>query len=275
MKLLRDLGGGLITKARAMRIEARLPDELWPEAFLAAAYIANRSPNKALKEKTPYEKLNERLGKPNTRPNVAHIKVYGCKAYKRIPKISKKREMAAKSTVGYLVGYQASNIFKICLSKERKVLKSRDVDFDENSRYNPTTPSLEEKLMETTPVQQVTVQIPAYKGDLPEFHPFEDEEEDEESEDPSQDTGNVETTYEAPQQLPTPNATPGPNPSMESPNPEQQEDRHPFKEIYGDIDESNIVEGPRTRKSRREAYLVGLSKPPTSLSGYLAAFTAS
>ncbi|OXV09936.1 hypothetical protein Egran_02301 [Elaphomyces granulatus] len=267
-------GGVLITKARAMRIEAQLPEELWPEALQTAAYIANRSPNKALKGKTPYEKLNERLGKPNTKPNIAHIKVYGCKAYKRIPKLSKKRKMAARSTIGYLVGYQASNIFKIWFPKERKVLESRDVDFDENSKYNPTTPSLEEKLVETTPVQQVTVQIPAYKGDLTQFQPLEDEEEDEESEDPNQNTGNVEKTYEAPQ-LPTPEATPGPEQSEESLNQEQQEDRYPLKEICGDIDESNIVKGPRTRKPRREAYLVELTKPPASLSGYLSAFTTS
>ncbi|KAN0076004.1 hypothetical protein V8E54_007274 [Elaphomyces granulatus] len=119
----------------------------------------------------------------------------------------------------------------------------------------------------------VTVQIPAYKGDLTQFQPLEYEE-DEESEDPNQNTGNVETTYEAPQ-LPTPEATPGPEPSEESLNQERQEDRYPLKEICGDIDESNIVKGPRTRKPRREAYLVELTKPPTSLSGYLLVFTAS
>jgi hypothetical protein len=48
-------------------------------------------------------------------------------------------------------------------------------------------------------------------------------------------------------------------------------EHHPSREIRGD----NIVKGSRTRKPRREAYLVELGKPPTSLSGDLSAFTAS
>jgi hypothetical protein len=121
-------GGVLIAKARAMRIEGNLPEDLWPEVFKSAAYITNRSPNKALNGKTPHQKLNQFLGKPNTKPNIAHIKVYGCKVYKRINKISKKRKMASRSKVGYLVGYQASNIFKVWFPQERKVVESRDVD---------------------------------------------------------------------------------------------------------------------------------------------------
>jgi len=104
------------------------------------------------------------------------IKLYGRRIYKRIPKISKKGKLAARSREGYLVGYKASNIFRIWFPKERKVLESRDVEFDEDSKYNPTAPLLEDKLMETTPDQQVTVQIPTYKGDLSQFQPLEDEE---------------------------------------------------------------------------------------------------
>ena len=50
-------GGVLIAKARAMRIEGNLPEDLWPEVFKSAAYITNRSPNKALNGKTPHQKL--------------------------------------------------------------------------------------------------------------------------------------------------------------------------------------------------------------------------
>src|ERR1700730_16797198 len=39
-------GRVMVTKARAMRIEARLPANLWPEIMLASAYIANRTPVK-------------------------------------------------------------------------------------------------------------------------------------------------------------------------------------------------------------------------------------
>jgi transposase InsO family protein len=281
-------GGVLIRKARAMRIEGRLPEELWPESFKATAYITNRSPSKALEGMTPHEKLNQLLGKPNPKPNIAHIRVYGCRAYKTLLKISRKRKMAAKASIGYLVGYEASNIFRIWFPRERKVVVSRDVDFDENRRYDPNAPLIEDELVETTPLQRVTVQIPAYKGNLTQFKSLEDEDEDEEDEDSddqgeeSVDTSQVQRIHEA-QQLLTPETTPGP--SEESHYPEVREDKgtpavhdheqHPLKEICGDIDESNIIEGPRSRRPRKEAYLAQLSKPPTNLSGYLAAFTAS
>ena len=42
---------------RAMRLEKRLPESLWGEAVLHAVWIRNRSPTKALQDKTPTELL--------------------------------------------------------------------------------------------------------------------------------------------------------------------------------------------------------------------------
>lgn len=50
-------GGVIITKSRCMRIEARLPEELWPEVFKAAAYVTNRTPSRRLDWKTPCLRL--------------------------------------------------------------------------------------------------------------------------------------------------------------------------------------------------------------------------
>ena len=38
--------GVIITKARSIRIGARLPEELWPEIAKAAGYLTNRSPSR-------------------------------------------------------------------------------------------------------------------------------------------------------------------------------------------------------------------------------------
>ena len=138
-----------------MRIEGNLPEDLWPEVFKLAVYITNRTPSKALNGKTPHEKMNQSLGKPNAKSNIAHIKVYGCKVYKRVTKISKKRKMVSRPKVEYLVGYQAI-VRSIKISKsgfcrnEKYIVESRDVDFDENSKYDPNTPLPE---VETTPLQ--------------------------------------------------------------------------------------------------------------------------
>ena len=47
-----------MVKAHAIRIKAKLPEDLWPEIVWTAGYLANRSPSKSLNWITPYEKLH-------------------------------------------------------------------------------------------------------------------------------------------------------------------------------------------------------------------------
>lgn len=70
----------LLESARAMIAHAGLPTNYWAEAVATAAYLRNRTTTSALKEnKTPYEKWYER------KPDVSHLKVFGCVAYAHIP----------------------------------------------------------------------------------------------------------------------------------------------------------------------------------------------
>jgi len=64
-----------MVRLRAIQLEASLPLSLGPEAFLAAGYALNRTPNEQLGWKTPYEIA---YGKP---PLLTHMYVYGCKTY--------------------------------------------------------------------------------------------------------------------------------------------------------------------------------------------------
>ena len=57
-------------RSRAIQLEASLPPSLGPEAFLIAGYALNRTPNKQLGWKTPYEIA---YGKP---PSLTHIYIY-------------------------------------------------------------------------------------------------------------------------------------------------------------------------------------------------------
>jgi hypothetical protein len=100
-------GGVIITRARCLRISANLPSNLWPEIVLAASYLNNRTPKKGLDWKTPFEKLF------GTKPDLSHLHVYGCRAYplkKDIPHLDK---LEARAHIGYLVGYDSRNIFRI------------------------------------------------------------------------------------------------------------------------------------------------------------------
>ena len=58
--------------ARALKLQAGVPDQLWGDCVLAAAHITNRLPTPTLKNKSPYEVLT------NTKPNYDLLKTFGC-----------------------------------------------------------------------------------------------------------------------------------------------------------------------------------------------------
>ena len=76
--------------ARAMIARAGMSNEYWAEAVATAVYLKNRT--SAVKEgMTPYEKWYKR------KPDISHLKVFGCVAYAHIPdcerrKLDKKAE---------------------------------------------------------------------------------------------------------------------------------------------------------------------------------------
>jgi len=45
--------------------------------------------------------------------------------------------MENRTYIGYLVGYDSSNIFRIWVPHRKRVIRARDVNFDETKRYNP------------------------------------------------------------------------------------------------------------------------------------------
>ena len=123
-------GGILAMKARALRIDAGLPIFLWPEIVRTAGYIANRIPMKKHQWKTPYELV---IGNP---PDLSHLHHYRCKAYTLNKQIQKKQKLQERAHIGHLVGYEARNIFRVWIPSQRKVIRTRDVIFNENTYYD-------------------------------------------------------------------------------------------------------------------------------------------
>ena len=66
-------GGVIIQKGRCVRVEAHLPEELWPEVYKAAAYLLNRTPSKGLEWKTPFEKIQSVMGIAPLKLNIGHL----------------------------------------------------------------------------------------------------------------------------------------------------------------------------------------------------------
>ena len=114
----------LCALGRAMLKSADLPGSLWSEAIKTAAYIMNRVLNRR-DNVTPYEQWH------GNKPSVAHLRVFGCKAYTWIPEV-KRKKLDDRAEYGRLVGYGDSDkIFRVYHPGSRQVDVSRDVDFDE------------------------------------------------------------------------------------------------------------------------------------------------
>jgi transposase InsO family protein len=125
-------GGVIIQAARTMRIAASLPANLWPEITEAACYILNRS-RPAANGKTAYEQVY------GCQPHVGHLRAYGSKAFVlQKPAPPRSAKLAPRAFVGYLIGYEGTNIYKVWVpGPTHKVVRVRDVVFDENAFYTP------------------------------------------------------------------------------------------------------------------------------------------
>ena len=94
-----------------MRVAAYLLEELWPEVFKAAAYLLNWTPSKGLEWQTPFENIQSVMGISLLKPNIGHLRVYGCKAYFFKYSILCLNKFILRAYVGYLVKYDLTNIF--------------------------------------------------------------------------------------------------------------------------------------------------------------------
>ena len=270
-------GAMLIRRARAIRIDARLPENLWPEAFMAAGYLINRSPTKRLDWETPIGMLEQALN-PDApkRPNIAHLRVYGCRAYPLRYNIARTRKLEPRAHIGYLVGYDSTNIFRVWIPSEERVVATRDVTFQETVFYDPKEPDLASQLRLRADqiLDVIEVTHPSSSSHTDDIDTDSDDEEEigdtiivrPRTNEPREESGQqIEETQQAkPPTLPTPEDTPEPV-------------HHTPREIIGNVDSANVVQGSRTRrpteKARRQAYFTALDQPE-ELPGYHAAFAA-
>ncbi|KAI1510922.1 gag-pre-integrs multi-domain protein [Pyrenophora tritici-repentis] len=218
-------GGVNKEKARAMRLDANLSWELWPEITRAAVYLYNRTPNYNNHWKTPYEVFFTRVAFSNgivtslRKPNLTHLKAYGCKAFAMTDDThrgkSRLQRLDPKAWIGYLVGYRSSNIYRIWIPSLAKVISTRDVVFDEQSIFDGKTEDLMDNLMHNTleeiatHVRTIELPTPAQQPETESFYedspPEESLAQDSEGDQPGYYQGRkIRDSY------PTPPATPPP-----------------------------------------------------------------
>ncbi|KAH0430365.1 hypothetical protein CcaCcLH18_07877 [Colletotrichum camelliae] len=141
-------GGIIFMIVRALRFQSRFPEELGPELIRAAVYLGNRMPRKRHNWQTPEGVVNSWLNsRPDAThrrpemPQMAHLRRYGCRAYPLTVTYKSGQQKSNKTEprahVGYLCGYDSTNIYRIWIPALNKVMRTRDVTFDESKLYDP------------------------------------------------------------------------------------------------------------------------------------------
>lgn len=121
----------LIEMARCLLIKSELPLHFWAECISTAAYLRNRCPSRSLDNVTPFE---ARFG---VKPDVSNLKTFGCKAY-ALNKDPSKNKLGPKSKICVFIGYSdESKAYRLWDPASKRIIKSRDVVFDEDSRGLP------------------------------------------------------------------------------------------------------------------------------------------
>lgn len=102
-----------------------VPDVLWGEAVNHSVYVLNRIATKALNSKTPYEQWTGR------KPNINHIRVFGCVAHVKITSYVKKLGDRSKSMV-HLGCEKGLKAYRLVDPSTGQIQVSRDVIFEED-----------------------------------------------------------------------------------------------------------------------------------------------
>jgi len=127
--LAESSGDLLIRKARALRLQAGLPDMLWPDLIQTAAYLDNRTPKRDIRWRTPYELVF------GSQPYLGNIRIIGSKSFILDKAIAPGNKLQPRAYIGYLIGYDAHNIWRFWIPSRRSIVRARDVIIDENSSY--------------------------------------------------------------------------------------------------------------------------------------------
>ncbi|KAK9349941.1 hypothetical protein V1523DRAFT_421341, partial [Lipomyces doorenjongii] len=73
-----------------------------------------------------------------SKPDVSHLRIWGCKAWILIPSERRARSEKFKPrSKSYFVGTEAHNIFRIWMPDTGKIIRAREVKFVETTKSSP------------------------------------------------------------------------------------------------------------------------------------------
>jgi len=136
----------------------------WADVVLCAAYIKNRCPSNAIRNKTPYELWYGHV------PSVKHLRIFGSTCYALIPKVHRNK-LGARSRKCIFLGYSnTSKAYRLYDEVNKKFVVSRDVIFLESSKSDNVVERQLDRLdrfEKTKSFQEFDNQIPHLEGGIP------------------------------------------------------------------------------------------------------------
>lgn len=115
----------LVEAARTlMHAHEELPQAAWAELINTAAYVLNRTGPTSENGKSPFELWFKK------KPTIRHLKIIGCECYAHVPK-QKRTKLSKKAEKCIMIGYDGDEGYRL-LSKDGKLIRSRDVTFNES-----------------------------------------------------------------------------------------------------------------------------------------------
>ncbi|KAD7116502.1 hypothetical protein E3N88_03770 [Mikania micrantha] len=120
----------ILGTTRSILKAMKLPQWTWGEGARHAVYILNRTPTKAVEKGTPYEAYK------SWKPNLEHLKVFGCLAHVKVPTV-KLTKLEDKSEKMVNLGTEPiSKAYRLYNPKTGKIHVSRDVRFEKHKPWN-------------------------------------------------------------------------------------------------------------------------------------------
>lgn len=149
---------------RSMLHAAKLPNHLWPFVMQTVTYLSNRliSPKCPTKDKTPFELIF------GVKPDISHLRAYGCLAYAYDFSIQRKK-LDDRATKGILVGYDETSAgYLLFIPESGKIMRSGHAKFNEHELFYKTKPldEPELKIASTPTAPVVTGEVPIPVGQV-------------------------------------------------------------------------------------------------------------
>jgi len=110
-----------------MLLNSRFGEEFWAEAVNTAVYLHSRLPSRSVGGLTPHEMID------GTKPELAHLRRFGCIAYKLIPDAQRRGKSSERAKKCGFIGYlhQMSKIGCLWDPEGKPMVPASNVRFDE------------------------------------------------------------------------------------------------------------------------------------------------